>query len=253
MTSLFKKSKRKLRYIDESNSSGSEDENESVEVEKKSKSDFSLISEDVVWATQKDISSNNHAERFLLFYNTMKQLNLLKTLSHVYRKMEKETKGKCLCSKLMDGSEDGNVRVALPNRLIEAIRQKWCHSRNRPIDSEYKLWKEIFPDHRVYIPVNRAKIPAHWLAASINTILPDESQDNWQSFQCSHLCGTGQCVLSEHLVWESASYNQSRGNSTCRLICRHPNCTSGNNMCQCNGIHLPPCIGLLFVSKKQNA
>jgi len=203
------------------------------------------------WTTQNAIAHINSAERFMLFLETMIQLNLKAKLQNVRDKMKTEIQGTCILSTLKDRDEYKNVRVSLSSEVLNPIRNGWVEEKVgettknilHVIKPEYALkWKELFSNQRMYVPADRGKVGGHWLSALLSNILPDTTKDGWQTFQCSHLCAKGDCINPEHLVWESAADNQSRGNHSCRRICTHAGCSTGYNICRCNGIHHPPCI-----------
>jgi len=214
-----------------------------------------VVSEsDIQWNTEETIPHINSAERFMLFKLTMDKLGLrnklksvLNTTTQKFTDTKKNSK-ECLISMLKDTDEYKNVRISLTAEVTNAIRIGYTFEivekkQVSKIKAEYAIrWKELFPDYRMYVPADRGKVAGHWLAAFLSNVCPDTNMDGWQKFQCSHLCGQGNCLNPDHLVWESASINQSRGNSTCRMLCRHSNCTTGHNICRCNGIHQPPCI-----------
>lgn len=96
-----------------------------------------------------------------------------------------------------------------------------------------------------------------WVACYLAGVVPDETIDGWQQFECSHRCiqyglnspVNGQrdrdqvgyhCIDPLCLLWESRSVNQSRGNDYCCRPCKHEDCNL--TICQCQGIHNQPCM-----------
>jgi hypothetical protein len=96
----------------------------------------------------------------------------------------------------------------------------------------------------VWIPPVRAKVAVHWLACFQHDILPDMSNPKWVVYQCSERCTNFRCFRKEHLCWEEAGKNQSRGHSRsyCTRICAHPGCSSGHVLCRCQNLHNPCCV-----------
>lgn len=95
------------------------------------------------------------------------------------------------------------------------------------------------------------KAPLTWIVCYIHNILPDTTREDWQSYDCSHRCICHNlirkdenkryvCVEPGCLVWESKSYNQSRGNWYCCKKCAHNDCQK--SVCECNKIHEPACL-----------
>jgi len=202
------------------------------------------------WTTQSSIAHINSAERFMLFQQTITKFNLKPEIQKVRNNMKTTRQGACFLSTLKDRDEHNNVRVSLSSEVLVPIRNGWNEEKSADtnkisyvIKPAYALkWKELFSNQKMYVPANRGKVGGHWLSALLSNIYPDTTRDGWQKFQCSHLCAKGDCLSPEHLVWETAADNQSRGNPTCRKICTHAGCSTGYNICRCNGIHHPPCI-----------
>jgi hypothetical protein len=87
------------------------------------------------------------------------------------------------------------------------------------------------------------RVEGHWLTCYIENILPDQTLQDWEYFECSHRCisyNLGDddfCVDKDCIVWESKSVNQSRGYGLCWRDCGHCN----NILCYCQELHDPPC------------
>lgn len=105
-------------------------------------------------------------------------------------------------------------RRQLPVTIVRALQDK---------DSE---WTQI-------------KFEVKWIVCFLNNILPDQAKENWQLFECSHICIEDDCVTANHLCWESKSVNQSRGQSFCTRVCTHDDCEQ--IVCVCQRFHLPSC------------
>lgn len=180
------------------------------------------------------ISSNlehgQKAARFMAFRKTLDQVNksrsdinvvgLVKDL--IYKSRESDTNCKWV-THLKDGADSGNPRAGVPSIITKAI--------NSLVEKGTKVeWK----------PVDRAKVPLTWFVCYYRDIIPDKSDKGWEWFECSHRCINNKCVYYRHLVWESASVNQSRGHyaSLCKRECNH----CGRNLCKCQKIHKPHCI-----------
>lgn len=96
-------------------------------------------------------------------------------------------------------------------------------------------------------PWSSEKIEATWISCYINKIHPDQKEDGWREYECSHRCISHnrdgpldpdvQCISKKCLVWESKSANQSRGYQICWRECSHCN----GVLCRCQNIHNPPC------------
>lgn len=155
--------------------------------------------------------------------NTYKEIDVVKIMR---RTMEKNVKidGVCVVSKLKD-CESSNPRKGIPKKILDFV------SRMQTEHEHLVKWK----------PVDRAKKPHSWFVCYVYNIVPDETEDGWELCQCSHICVNGKCVTAEHLCWESASENQSRGNRFCRKKCTHDDCDT-INVCHCQEFHDPPCI-----------
>lgn len=88
------------------------------------------------------------------------------------------------------------------------------------------------------------QVTVTWIVAYLEGNFPDETMANWKKFQLSHRCLGANCrricVTGHHLIWESASNNQSRGHSRCfcTKACTH----CGQPLCSCQRLHDPPCI-----------
>jgi hypothetical protein len=122
------------------------------------------------------------------------------------------------------------IEVTIPSSIASAL--KILGQRNNVKD--LLTWDGIYSTN--------LKVRITWLVCFVRNILPDTREEGWERFQCSHLCTNGRCATEEHLIWESAKINRERGNSYCRNICSHMNCTSGLNDCECRKRHFPPCI-----------
>lgn len=86
---------------------------------------------------------------------------------------------------------------------------------------------------------SQSKFEVKWIVCYINNILPDQTKQNWQLFECSHTCIEDFCVSPSCLCWESKSVNQSRGQSFCTKVCAHIGCDQ--IVCVCQSIHEPNC------------
>lgn len=130
-----------------------------------------------------------------------------------------------------------------------------CHVIDKPRQNEdgrRELPTSIFNALKnINAPWKSRKVTLTWIQCYLNDKLPNVQNPNWDTFQCSHLClGGGQnliCLNGNHLTWESASDNQSRGaNALGRRICTIK-CNCGyayhtvHIICSCNHIHDPPC------------
>jgi hypothetical protein len=189
------------------------------------------------------IKHENNAERFMLFVdglNTiagtytrdvpMKQPQndyplekqgkcyLSTHLSYVIQKSS-EKKDKCWISTLIDGSVDGNPRIAIPSTIVKALSAanvQWGKNVARP------------------------KVPVTWVICWLYDIYPGKLE-NWEKFEVSHRCRNNTCVTPKHLCWETKSQNQSRGNDFCRRKCTHSTCQS-RCVCECQAFHNPCCL-----------
>lgn len=145
--------------------------------------------------------------------------------------IEKHTTRTSLKHEVMIYGGDG--RRSLPSTICAAIHM---------LDNPKPVWG-LSTDQ---------KVPVTWIVCYLNNIRPDTTEENWQSFDCSHRCisydlkgSEGQeqrleCIDKACLCWESKSYNQSRGNWFCCKICTHTDCAK--IVCLCQQIHDPPCI-----------
>lgn len=167
---------------------------------------------------------NMTAKRYVEFCQTM---NLLLPLSKVLLGKRLEisiiteyhSSQSCIRSALRDKEGPrGNPRIGIPNQLVKII-----HSQN-----QLQGWR----------PVDRAKVPASWVAAWLANIHPDKSAQNWEFHQLSHICRKGDCITPAHLQFESAKINQQRGYRLCLIKCNH----CDNILCNCQGIHSPTCL-----------
>jgi len=173
---------------------------------------------------------NNHAERFMRFVRTLDRLqstfnlDVLECLNQLVEGnlvvKNYNMKG-CWYSKIKDKDKDGgNPRRSIPSLLIQKIK---------------KL------ENPEWLPVKKAKVPHSWISCYIfGNCYPNQLQQGWQSYQCSHRCTVGECINPAHLCWESAAINQSRGRDICASTCKHKGC--GKNLCVCQQIHVPSCI-----------
>lgn len=127
-----------------------------------------------------------------------------------------------------DGAGDhNNPRIGIPNQLVKYID-----------DMVAKEGLEKAP----WRPLQRQKKPHSWIVCYVYDISPDQTAQDWERFQCSHLCTNNICITVGHLHWESSAINQARGNPACTRVCAHQGCQSQANICTCNNIHNPPCI-----------
>ena len=149
--------------------------------------------------------------------------------------MKVNSKG-CWVSPLQGKDMD---RKAL-GQQIERLFGSWDLKRDSP-RGDLRRWLKI-PDHVVFVPPQRSKVPIHWMACVVNGVLPDTTKVRWETFQCSHRCIEAGCFNPDHLCWESASLNQERANSFCRQKCTHNGCTKGRSYCECLPIHSPHCL-----------
>jgi hypothetical protein len=161
----------------------------------------------------------NNGERFMQFAEALDKaislnLEILNKLAALIP--SRKTENGCYPSSLVDGSWD-NPRVGIPSSVIRSLAEVG------------------------YTLPNRAKKPITWIVCYVFGIYPDQSKRGWEYFQCSHVCTNGVCASNEHLVWEDASSNQSRGNQYCTKRCVHDNCTF-QTVCACQSLHSPPCI-----------
>lgn len=178
--------------------------------------------------------TGEHAARFMKLNATFDKLPRAQVRTALKKAMKRVTtvnkKARCkMESTLLDsrggsGSRPSNPRITIPAELRSAIQEL----KTRGVEVSFE-------------PSDRSKVPHSWLVCYVNDILPDTAIEGWQSLQCSHRCINAKCVTPRHIVWETASENQSRGNKTCRRACVHEGCPS-RNVCSCQGFHQPPCI-----------
>lgn len=118
----------------------------------------------------------------------------------------------------------GDGRRTIPSTICEAIKK---------LDNP--LWG-CSKDQKVRIT---------WIVCYLHNIQPNTTTNQWQAFDCSHRCicynlDGYTCIDPKCLIWESKSYNQSRGNHYCCNPCTHfEEC--GKTICSCNEIHIPSC------------
>jgi hypothetical protein len=185
----------------------------------------------------------NNAERFMIIYNTLETCQTEASFSFRSKIQDSIDKYKlkgndssllradgsyCVMSTLKDADKyHNNTRMSLPNTVKKEI-------------TDYKLkHQDNINKAAWWDPPRHAKLPTTWFVCYIHDIIPDTRED-WQNFQCSHICTSGGCINHNHLCWESASNNQSRGNNFCLRNCKHKECKL--NLCKCQGLHAPPCI-----------
>lgn len=174
----------------------------------------------------------------MAFYRTLKMLQVEYTLNDedkdVLQMMRDDAKKKtcwdvdsgCCLSTLKDTSSGSNPRKGLRALIINDILKMQTKCRATNVG---------------WVPVDKAKIPHSWFVCFVHNVLPNVQNPNWKTFQCSHRCTNSVCVNPLHLCWENASTNQSRGNPYCKRRCVHTTCTA-NNVCECQGFHVPSCI-----------
>jgi len=124
---------------------------------------------------------------------------------------------------VMSFDTNENRRV-LPSTIRNAIKR---------LSSDYKLG---------------SRVPMTWIAMYLHNIRPDTNKNNWEFYECSHLCiefyersavpRIHACVDPLCLVWESKSVNQSRGNTFCTRMCVHE---CHQIVCVCQNFHVPHC------------
>jgi len=164
------------------------------------------------------MATTNHAERYMKFYNNMIRLQNIQSEVHIAEVWSEalmqntvQSSSGCICSRLQDRDcINGNPRIGIPSAIVHLYNEQ----------------------------VKRRKVPVSWIAAYLHDVLPDQMQCDWQHFQLSHRCIVGDCVNPQHLCWESASTNQSRGYGVCRVICTH----CRQMLCHCQNLHDPHCV-----------
>ena len=123
----------------------------------------------------------------------------------------------CVCL-VRNQNDDG--RRPLPNAIVRCLRD--CNCR----------WQQD-------------RVTVTWVIAYLHRKFPPYYMPNnsWRDYQLSHRClGANQnqyCLVADHLVWESAATNQSRGYRICMAICH---CGCGMTICEANQIHTRCCI-----------
>lgn len=123
----------------------------------------------------------------------------------------------------------GMCHIPLILRAKEDGRRELPTSIYKTLMDNNQMWKS-------------RKVNLTWIVCFLNNIDPDDSYPDWDRFQCSHLClGAGKnlpCLNGNHLCWESAARNQSRGTRDCLKICH---CGCKRTICEANQIHIPYC------------
>jgi len=122
----------------------------------------------------------------------------------------------CYCLVSTRGRDDG--RRPLPNGIYKCLKHNKCS------------WVQ-------------KTVTITWIVAYLDRLQPDCMADKWINYQLSHRClGAGMnrlCIVPDHMVWESASLNQSRGYRWCMVICH---CGCGLTVCAANDIHNKQCL-----------
>jgi len=204
---------------------------------------------DFRWMTADELPTVNHAERFMAMYRTVVALDLTARFRALYRE---EVDGKvndpanqyCYLSSLQDVDHRKGVGAA----IINHIRDRWNFTTRSPRRQFLNVFLGIPVEHSnlrvVWIPVDRAKVAVHWISCVNHRKLPDMTLALWKRFQCSERCTNGACFRVEHLWWESAADNQSRGHTraACQRVCAHSGCLTGHIICRCNQLHQPVCV-----------
>jgi len=209
----------------------------------------SITEPDYRWMTADELPGINHAERFMAMYRTIVALNLVGRFIELYREEERNrtqdlSSQYCFLSSLLDQDRRKGVGAA----VVNAIRDKWDFKRACPKRQFLPAFLQIQVEHGnlrvVWIPVDRAKVAVHWISCVRHSKLPDQTQNLWKRFQCSERCTNAACFRNEHICWESAADNQSRGHTraACQTVCVHPGCATGYIICRCNNLHRPVCV-----------
>jgi len=200
------------------------------------------------WMTTDELKENCHAERFMAMYNTVRALDLSQNFRDLYREEERNklqtSPQYCYYTSLRDQDQ----RKGVTSAVVDYLRGRWDFRMKQPKRQYLQKFLQIPPTHGnlriVWIPVDRAKVSVHWLTCFRYNKLPDQTKANWKTFQCSERCTNKLCFRHEHLCWESAADNQSRGHSKvwCQRGCTHVGCVTGFVCCRCNNIHQPTCV-----------
>jgi hypothetical protein len=201
------------------------------------------------WMTADELPTVNHADRFMAMYRTTVAMDMEARFRTLYRA---EVEGRtlnpnyqyCYLSALQDADHRKGVGAA----IISTIRDRWDFKLKCPRPQFLAAFLQIPVEHTnlrvVWIPVDRAKVAVHWITCVVHRKLPDMTQALWKRFQCSERCTNGACFRLEHLCWESAADNQSRGHTrvACQRVCAHPGCLTNHIICRCNQLHNPVCV-----------
>jgi len=154
----------------------------------------------------------------MAMYRTIVALNLVGRFIELYREEERNRTQDlslqyCFLSSLLDQDRRKGVGAA----VVNAIRDKWDFKRACPKRQFLPAFLRIQAEHGnlrvVWIPVDRAKVAVHWISCVRHSKLPDQTQNLWKRFQCSERCTNAACFRNEHICWESAADNQSRGHN----------------------------------------
>ena len=138
----------------------------------------------------------------------------------------------------------GTTRSGLDHKLMVHTQAKEDGRRSLPRSIRGCLHRNLTKGQWGYRttkdPCPDIKVTLTWVVCYIQGIVPDASLDGWQTFECSHRCAEVEhlCLDPDCLFWESRSANQSRGYGLCWRVCTH----CGRHLCECQQIHVPPCI-----------
>jgi hypothetical protein len=69
---------------------------------------------------------------------------------------------------------------------------------------------EQLPEEEQEYNVTAKKLKVIFMACYLARTFPDQSQDGWETFCCSHLCHNRYCINALHVVWESNEANLER-------------------------------------------
>jgi hypothetical protein len=192
--------------------------------------------------------SIDHAKRFMEFRTSLKNVEK-KTKVQVKRLMQEATNSfvaigfKCTESVHSGSDKRKSVPAGIMRGIFEVLQMEGKEEGEEEEEEEEEEEKKTLVPWPVDIksPKAEKKVPHTWFVCYLFDILPDVNEEGWERFQCSHRCINSACVTPDHLCWESASENQSRGNSFCRKPCTHKDCKAFNSCsCQCN--HKPHCL-----------
>jgi hypothetical protein len=133
----------------------------------------------------------------------------------------------------------GDTRRQLPQPVFKGIKAWISDNTLTSYDNEESIvptiWGDDITDYR------NLKVEVKRVTCFLNGNYPDMRQNDWEKFDCSHLCIDSSCVFdSSHYCWEPKSINQSRGYGLCRKICNHLNCN--RPLCIDQNLHYPNCL-----------